>query len=214
MSVALADGGQPILPANLHAADINDEISRATEALYENLNLLSEEPLTENRIVLAKNVNDWFVYIVELTSTLMVEAGSTITDISKQRDHAVRGLRNAVREHRELVYAIANQDPNHPLVQEIMTLIREDERQNIDDQIGSAQGDAYKRGYNAGYDEAKAELVNIVAGNLELRLHNIDIIVAQRAAVLLATGNLPAGWTGGDLKKLRDVMEEVFGYGS
>lgn len=214
MSVAVADSGQPVLPPNLHAADINDEISRATEQLYANLNLLSEEPLTENRIELAKNVNDWFVYIVELTSSLMLEAGTTITDMSKQRDRAVRGLKNAVREHRELVYAIANQDPNHPLVQEIMTLIREDERQNIDDEVGSAQGDAYKRGYNAGYDEAKAELVNIVASNLELRLPNVDIIVAQRVAVLFATGNLPAGWTGGDLKKLRRELEEVFGYGS
>lgn len=177
-------------PAQLVSAradELNAEISNATEQIRLNLDALTREPLADVRVEIAHKTVEWFDYLSGLTGGLLAEAGDVLQDVAEQRDKVLADLRNSVASQQELVEAIVSQDPNHPLVYELMTLVREDEQENLDEKIHDAEQTARLAGLDDGYDDANVAMEEKLAEHLST-LFSVDLDIAADFAHDLARG--------------------------
>lgn len=177
----------PAAMVSSRADELNAEIASATEHIRLNLDALTREPLSEVRVEIAHNTVEWFDYLNGLTGSLLTEAGDVLQDVAAQRDKVIEDLRVSVASQQELVEAIVSQDPNHPLVYELMTLVREDEREDVDEEVYEAKTIARLEGLDDGYDDANVAMEEKLAEHAST-MFNVDLDIAKDFAHDLVRG--------------------------
>lgn len=107
-----------------------------------------------------------------------------------------------------LVQAVNNQDPNDPRVAELMTLVREDAMEDLDDLLESASEDGYDNAQDDAYESAWENSFDTIVENLD-DIFDVPRSLGYIIANLLLNGSHTTAYREFDKEKLALIGKAI-----
>ncbi len=167
---------EPLAGYLAEAEKISGEVETALGARYEQAEKVGDEKTKAELIVTYNHVQSMVQMIRHY------DAGKIGSEVAIVR--LVEQVGQATQELHEIMQAIENQDESNPAVGDLIDIVREDERENLDWYVEEAVETNYTEMAETAYDEAHEALKQVTTGYL-MDHFGVSGLAAERFAALL-----------------------------